>query len=158
MIILGQACMDAVVNPPKPDEPSYESWNSEVQGTLASLKRSESIYLSVCQYVYPSIYPSIYLSIHPYIYLSVYPSICLSLSIYLFIHPSIYLFFCLFDEPSYESWNSEVQGILATASPKRSEYIDIYLSIIWSICLYVYLLIYYLFVCPSVYLSIYMSF
>ena len=72
MIILGQACMDAVVNPPKPDEPSYESWNSEVQGTLASLKRSESIYLSVCQYVYPSIYPSIYLSIHPSIYLSIY--------------------------------------------------------------------------------------
>lgn len=37
--VIGQACMDAVVNPPKPDEPSYESWNSEVQGTLASLKR-----------------------------------------------------------------------------------------------------------------------
>jgi len=37
--VIGQACMDAVVNHPKPGEPSYESWNSEVQGTLDSLKR-----------------------------------------------------------------------------------------------------------------------
>jgi len=37
--VIGQACMDAVVNPPKPGEPSYESWNNEVQNVLNSLKR-----------------------------------------------------------------------------------------------------------------------
>jgi len=37
--VIGQACMDAVVNPPREGEPSYESWNGEVQGVLASLKR-----------------------------------------------------------------------------------------------------------------------
>jgi alanine transaminase len=37
--VIGQACMDAVVHPPTPSDPSYESWNKEVQGTLASLKR-----------------------------------------------------------------------------------------------------------------------
>jgi len=37
--VIGQACMDAVVNPPREGEPSYESWNKEVQGTLNSLKR-----------------------------------------------------------------------------------------------------------------------
>ena len=31
--------MDAVVNPPREGEPSFESWNGEVQGVLASLKR-----------------------------------------------------------------------------------------------------------------------
>merc|ERR1711872_1016149 len=30
---------DTVVNPPRPGEPSFESWNKEVQGTLDSLKR-----------------------------------------------------------------------------------------------------------------------
>ena len=39
-IYLGQACMDAVVNPPRPGEASYESWDAEVQGVLASLKES----------------------------------------------------------------------------------------------------------------------
>jgi len=37
--VIGQACMDTVVNPPRPGEPSFESWNREVQGTLDSLKR-----------------------------------------------------------------------------------------------------------------------
>lgn len=37
--VIGQACMDSVVNPPQPGEPSYESWDAEVQGVLASLKR-----------------------------------------------------------------------------------------------------------------------
>jgi len=37
--VIGQACMDAVVNPPREGEPSFESWNGEVQGVLASLKR-----------------------------------------------------------------------------------------------------------------------
>jgi len=37
--VIGQACMDTVVNPPRPGEPSFESWNKEVQGTLDSLKR-----------------------------------------------------------------------------------------------------------------------
>ena len=32
--------MDAVVNPPRPGEASYESWDAEVQGVLASLKES----------------------------------------------------------------------------------------------------------------------
>ena len=34
--VIGQACMDVVVNPPKPGEPSYESWSAEVAATLAS--------------------------------------------------------------------------------------------------------------------------
>merc|ERR1740128_1479987 len=37
--VIGQACMDSVVNPPRPGEPSYESWDAEVQGVLTSLKR-----------------------------------------------------------------------------------------------------------------------
>ena len=54
--VLGQACMDIVANPPKPGEPSYESWlqekevrlvikvchtqnNPNIQGNLASLAR-----------------------------------------------------------------------------------------------------------------------
>jgi hypothetical protein len=36
----GQACMDTVVNPPQPGEPSYETWKAEVDTTIASLKRS----------------------------------------------------------------------------------------------------------------------
>ena len=32
--------MDAVVNPPRPGEASYESWDAEVKGVLASLKES----------------------------------------------------------------------------------------------------------------------
>merc|ERR1719154_702488 len=36
--VIGQACMDTVVNPPRQGDPSYESWNQQVQGTLASLK------------------------------------------------------------------------------------------------------------------------
>ena len=35
----GQACMDAVVNPPREGEQSFESWDAEVKGVLASLKR-----------------------------------------------------------------------------------------------------------------------
>jgi len=34
--VIGQACMDVVVNPPKPGDPSHESWSGEVSGTLAS--------------------------------------------------------------------------------------------------------------------------
>jgi len=37
--ILGQACMDIVVNPPCPGEPSYESWLAQKNGTLDSLAR-----------------------------------------------------------------------------------------------------------------------
>ena len=52
--VLGQACMDIVANPPKPGEPSYDSWlqekevrlvtkacrnNPNTQGNLASLAR-----------------------------------------------------------------------------------------------------------------------
>ena len=52
--VLGQACMDIVANPPKPGEPSYDSWlqekevrlvtkarrnNPNIQGNLASLAR-----------------------------------------------------------------------------------------------------------------------
>jgi len=37
--VIGQACMDAVVNAPRPGEPSFDSWNGEVQGVLSSLKR-----------------------------------------------------------------------------------------------------------------------
>ena len=52
--VLGQACMDIVANPPKPGEPSYDSWlqekevrlvtkacrnNPSIQGNLASLAR-----------------------------------------------------------------------------------------------------------------------
>merc|ERR1712025_428675 len=35
--VIGQACMDAVVNPPKPGEPSHDSWLAEKSGALASL-------------------------------------------------------------------------------------------------------------------------
>merc|ERR1712013_229663 len=34
--VVGQACMDVVVNPPKPGDPSYHSWEGEVANTLAS--------------------------------------------------------------------------------------------------------------------------
>merc|ERR1712142_872954 len=34
--VLGQACMDLVVNPPRPGDPSHDSWSGEVSGTLAS--------------------------------------------------------------------------------------------------------------------------
>lgn len=37
--VIGQACMDTVVNPPRPGEPSYHSWKAEVEGTIASLKK-----------------------------------------------------------------------------------------------------------------------
>ena len=37
--VLGQACMDLVVNPPRPGEPSYESWLGEKDRTLSSLAR-----------------------------------------------------------------------------------------------------------------------
>jgi alanine transaminase len=37
--VIGQACMDAVVNPPREGEQSFESWDAEVKGVLASLKR-----------------------------------------------------------------------------------------------------------------------
>jgi len=35
--VIGQACMDAVVNPPKPGEPSHASWLQEKDGALKSL-------------------------------------------------------------------------------------------------------------------------
>merc|ERR1719318_2234915 len=35
--VLGQACMDAVVNPPVIGEPSYPGWKEQVEATLASL-------------------------------------------------------------------------------------------------------------------------
>eukprot|EP00092_Neocalanus_flemingeri_P012259 GFUD01013215.1.p1 GENE.GFUD01013215.1~~GFUD01013215.1.p1 ORF type:complete len:501 (-),score=171.14 GFUD01013215.1:302-1804(-) len=34
--VIGQACMDVVVNPPQPGDPSHESWSGEVSATLAS--------------------------------------------------------------------------------------------------------------------------
>jgi len=34
--VVGQACMDVVVNPPRPGDPSYNSWEGEVAATLAS--------------------------------------------------------------------------------------------------------------------------
>ena len=37
--VLGQACMDLVVNPPTPGEPSYQSWLGEKNRTLSSLAR-----------------------------------------------------------------------------------------------------------------------
>jgi len=41
--VVGQACMDAVVNPPRPGEPSYESWLGEKEGALASLAERAKI-------------------------------------------------------------------------------------------------------------------
>jgi len=35
--VIGQACMDAVVNPPREGDPSYISWKGQVDATLASL-------------------------------------------------------------------------------------------------------------------------
>jgi len=35
--VVGQACMDAVVNPPSEGEPSHPSWKAQVDATLASL-------------------------------------------------------------------------------------------------------------------------
>jgi len=34
--VIGQACMDVVVNPPLPDEPSHVAWSEEVAATLQS--------------------------------------------------------------------------------------------------------------------------
>ena len=34
--VIGQSCMDMVVNPPKPGDPSHVSWSGQVVGTLAS--------------------------------------------------------------------------------------------------------------------------
>ena len=34
--VTGHACMYLVVNPPKPGDPSYDSWSGEVANTLAS--------------------------------------------------------------------------------------------------------------------------
>merc|ERR1712181_52237 len=34
--VIGQACMDVVVNPPKPGDPNHDSWSGEVASTLAS--------------------------------------------------------------------------------------------------------------------------
>ena len=34
--VIGQACMDVVVNPPRPGEASHESFTAEVDSTLAS--------------------------------------------------------------------------------------------------------------------------
>jgi hypothetical protein len=38
-VLLGQACMDVVVNPPRAGEPSYNTWKAEVDATLDSLKK-----------------------------------------------------------------------------------------------------------------------
>merc|ERR1712088_879522 len=35
--VIGQACMDVVVNPPRKGDPSFSSWKSQVDGVLASL-------------------------------------------------------------------------------------------------------------------------
>jgi len=35
--VVGQACMDTVVNPPREGDPSHSSWKAQVDGTLASL-------------------------------------------------------------------------------------------------------------------------
>jgi len=35
--VIGQACMDVVVNPPRESDPSYSSWKTQVDGVLASL-------------------------------------------------------------------------------------------------------------------------
>merc|ERR1712055_33399 len=34
--VIGQACMDVVVNPPLPEEPSHDAWSAEVAATLES--------------------------------------------------------------------------------------------------------------------------
>ncbi|CAD6196498.1 unnamed protein product [Caenorhabditis auriculariae] len=41
--VLGQAVIDAVVNPPKPGEPSYEQWKKERDSVLASLKERATL-------------------------------------------------------------------------------------------------------------------
>jgi len=41
--VIGQACMDAVVNPPRPGDPSYESWKAEKEGTLEALAERAKI-------------------------------------------------------------------------------------------------------------------
>ena len=35
--MIGQACMDVVVNPPKEGDPSFSSWKAQVDGVLESL-------------------------------------------------------------------------------------------------------------------------
>ena len=35
--VVGQACMDCVVNPPQPGEPSYESFKAQKSSILTSL-------------------------------------------------------------------------------------------------------------------------
>jgi len=44
--ILGQACMDLVVNPPRPGDESYDTWRSEVQSMLAKLARKAEMVAS----------------------------------------------------------------------------------------------------------------
>jgi len=41
--ILGQACMDLVMNPPQPGEPSYDTWSAEVESTLASYSKRATL-------------------------------------------------------------------------------------------------------------------
>lgn len=41
--VLGQACMDAVVNPPKPGEPSYELFVKEKTSVLEGLKEKAQL-------------------------------------------------------------------------------------------------------------------
>merc|ERR550519_2992859 len=41
--VIGQACMDTVVNPPRPGEPSFELWDKERQETLDSLARKAKL-------------------------------------------------------------------------------------------------------------------
>lgn len=44
--VLGQSCMDIVADPPRPGEPSYESWLAEKEGNLASLARRAALVAS----------------------------------------------------------------------------------------------------------------
>merc|ERR1719431_2544373 len=44
--VLGQSCMDIVANPPRPGEPSYESWLQEKEENLASLARRAQLVAS----------------------------------------------------------------------------------------------------------------
>ena len=41
--VLGQVCMDAVVNPPRPGEPSYELFMKEKMGVLDGLKEKAKL-------------------------------------------------------------------------------------------------------------------
>ena len=44
--LLGQACMDVIVNPPKPGDPSYKLWSAQKEGILTSLARRAKLVAS----------------------------------------------------------------------------------------------------------------